>query len=456
MQHAAALLLLLAVCAAAIPQNNPPSTDGAAQTPQPLPAAQAVPSNTLAHATAIIGLCDDAGKQVSDKSAVGLNDLLWVVVSTSADPPPPGSVPGKSGAEAPCSNSTAPASASKVQLDASQYALFFNGRELEGLDDAVYDSARHAFGFRLARNDQNKAVWARLLGSPTTSLHRSVSVALGERKKDRTPEPGITGIGNSATFGLRMFSAIWLGIAVAAIILVLYVVWGHARSNTTLRDNLLPQLPPDRQPYSLARWQMAFWFVLIFGAFIFLYILLWDYNTVSNQALALMGISAATALAAVAVDIVKDSPADAANRALQALGLNTYADVLRVREQIAVRIAELAAAAKPAAELADSAHRHLQQLQIEIQDRNNILRTYEDKSRPFVTQGWLKDITTDVNGPTIHRMQVVCWTIALGIVFVIGVYRDLAMPADFSGTLLALMGISSAGYVGFKYPEKNN
>jgi hypothetical protein len=451
----AAALLLLTICVAAIAQNNPPSTDEAAQTPQPA-AAEPVSSNTLAHATAIIGLCDDAGKQVSDKSAVGLNDLLWVVVSTSADPPPPGNVPGKSGVEAPCSNSTAPASASKVQLDASQYALFFNGRELEGLDDAVYDSARHAFGFRLARNDQNKAVWARLLGSPTTSLHRSVSVALGERKKDRTPEPGITGIGNSATFGLRMFSAIWLGIAVAAIILVLYVVWGHARSNTTLRDNLLPQLPPDRQPYSLARWQMAFWFVLIFGAFIFLYILLWDYNTVSNQALALMGISAATALAAVAVDIVKDSPADAANRALQALGLNTYADVLRVREEIAVRIAELAAAAKPAAELADSAHRHLQQLQIEIQDRNNILRTYEDKSRPFVTQGWLKDITTDVNGPTIHRMQVVCWTIALGIVFVIGVYRDLAMPADFSGTLLALMGISSAGYVGFKYPEKNN
>jgi hypothetical protein len=430
MRRAAALLLLLAVCAAAIPQNNPPTTDGTAQTPQLLPAAEALPSNTLAHATAITGLCDDAGKQVSDKSAVGLNGLLWVVVSTSADPPPPGSVPGKSGAEVPCSNPTAPASASKVQLDASQYALFFNGRELEGLDDAVYDSARHAFGFRLARNDQNKAVWARLLGSPTTSLHRSVSVVLGERKKDRTPEPAITGIGNSATFGLRMFSATWLGIAVAAIILVLYVVWGHARSNTTLRDNLLPQLPPDRQPYSLARWQMAFWFVLIFAAFIFLYLLLWDYTTVSNQALALMGISAATALAAVAVDVVKDSPADAANRALQALGLNTYADVLRVREEIAVRKAELAEAAKAAAELADPAQRHLQQLQVEI--------------------------TTDINGPTIHRVQVLCWTIALGIVFVIGVYRDLAMPADFSGTLLALMGISSAGYVGFKYPEKNN
>jgi hypothetical protein len=34
---------------------------------------------------------------------------------------------------------------------------------------------------------------------------------------------------------------------------------------------------------------MAFWFVLIFVCFIFLYILLWDYNTPSPQALVLMG-----------------------------------------------------------------------------------------------------------------------------------------------------------------------
>jgi hypothetical protein len=283
-----------------------------------------------------------------------------------------------------------------------------------------------------------------------------------------------------------MFSPLRLGFAVAAIILVLYMVWGHARSNTTLRDNLLPQLPPGSQPYSLARWQMAFWFVLIFASFIFLYVLLWDYNTISDQALGFMGISATTALAAVAVDVLKNSPADDANRALQALGLNAYADVLRVREEIAVRKTQIpaaendlaakkaaaeqakaaahgahgntgpAAAAKAAAELADSAQRYLQQLQAEIQDRNNILRTYDDRSRPFVTQGWLKDITTDINGPTVHRVQVLCWTMALGFVFLVGVYRDLTMPADFSGTLLALMGISSAGYVGFKYPEKNN
>ena len=95
------------------------------------------------------------------------------------------------------------------------------------------------------------------------------------------------------------------------------------------------------------------------------------------------------------------------------------------------------------------------QLQVEINDRNVVLRTYRDRIGPFVSQGWFKDITTDLNGTAIHRLQVVCWTGALGIVFVIGVYHDLSMPA-FSATLLALMGISSAGYVGFKYPEVNN
>ena len=90
-----------------------------------------------------------------------------------------------------------------------------------------------------------------------------------------------------------------------------------------------------------------------------------------------------------------------------------------------------------------------------MQDRQAILRTYEEKIRPFTTEGWFKDLTTDLNGAAIHRLQVFCWTWVLGGVFLVGVYRDLAMP-DFNATLLALMAISSAGYVGFKFPEVNN
>ena len=287
-------------------------------------------------------------------------------------------------------------------------------------------------------------------------------------------------------FDFTLISWPWLGLAGALIGVVLIAVWGHARSSTTLRDNFLPQLPAREQTYSLGRWQMAFWFVLIFGSFVFLYVLLWDYNTVSPQSLALMGISGATALAAVAVDAAKDSPADAANRALQALGLFTHADVIRTNEEIEARKAleaaarteyderafaaaqaretadvhagdpQLRLAADSAVETAAAALRNLNQIQAEIQDRRNVIRAYEDKTRPFKSQGWLKDLTTDINGPTVHRIQVLCWTVALGLVFLVGVYRELAMPPDFSATLLALMGISSAGYVGFKWPEKNN
>jgi hypothetical protein len=92
---------------------------------------------------------------------------------------------------------------------------------------------------------------------------------------------------------------------------------------------------------------------------------------------------------------------------------------------------------------------------VEIQDRKLVLQTYQDKIKPFVSEGWFKDVTTDLNGTALHRLQALCWTLVLGVVFAIGVYENLSM-AEFSGTLLALMGISSAGYVGFKYPEANS
>jgi hypothetical protein len=381
---------------------------------------------------------------------------------------------------------------------AGQYVLFLNDTEVKGLPPADYttlQNGKRALVFKLVRNADNGAFWRELLGSPKGSrVH--FAVGLGERAQPCVPSApcntadisirGIDAPKNPVGFDFVLISWGRFALAAALVVGAVVLIWGHARSSTTLRDNLLPQLSPRQQTYSLGRWQMAFWFVLIFASFVFLYLLLWDYNTVSTQALALMGISGATALAAVAVDAAKDSPADAVNRALQALGLYTYADVLRIDQELNDRKAEipgaqkdfdasaaagirarqaaaaaaddtqLARSAADADELARIAQRRLAQLQTEIQDRLNIKRAYADKTKPFVSQGWLKDLITDINGPALHRIQVLCWTVVLGIVFIIGVYRELAMPPDFSATLLALMGISGAGYVGFKWPEKNS
>jgi hypothetical protein len=69
------------------------------------------------------------------------------------------------------------------------------------------------------------------------------------------------------------------------------------------------------------------------------------------------------------------------------------------------------------------------------------------------TDGFLSDVLSDINGPTFHRLQIVVWTVVLGLIFILSVWRKLAMP-EFSETLLALMGISAGTYIGFKIPER--
>lgn len=514
--YALVILAVSAVAATCVADSQPgpqapPAAPPTAATPAPSgtgPSDAADPGGQPP-APVIAKLCNTRGTEIDGNrpSGVGLNDVLWVVLGTE-----PASAGGAATdvswcrPNAPVKLATAPgvnnqpatrspgaaATAQSGELDASQYVLFLNGRQLSGVA-AVYDGSRHALGFRLTRSDSNAALWREILGSPTAST-RAVTVALGVVEPGGAVTPTIVGTGTKGKFELRVYSVPWLIAAAVAVVAVVLLVFGTAKTTTTLRDNLLPQLPPNQQPYSLGRCQMAFWFVLIFVAFLFLYILLWDYNTVSPQALALMGISAATALASVAVDVVKDSPADAVNRGLQALELNSYADVERLRHdlassQAAVPAAQAAlqtkqsaaaqavaaaaaaagdptatvqakSAAQSAADAAVAAVRDatqlVNQLQSDVRDRSNMLRTWRDKTQPFLSEGIWKDLTTDINGPTVHRMQVIFWTLALGVVFVVGVYRDLAMPPDFSATLMALMGISGASYVGFKYPEQNN
>ncbi|MCX6249447.1 MAG: hypothetical protein NTX61_01725 [Bacteroidetes bacterium] len=65
------------------------------------------------------------------------------------------------------------------------------------------------------------------------------------------------------------------------------------------------------------------------------------------------------------------------------------------------------------------------------------------------SQGFFKDLLSDEVGYSVHRSQFVLWTIIMGIYFIEQVVTRMKMP-DFPETLLALMGISSAGYVGLK------
>ncbi|HEY2682228.1 MAG TPA: hypothetical protein VGI93_01855 [Steroidobacteraceae bacterium] len=419
-------VMLVMILVAGTVASQTPAPDS--QTPVAVPA---TPNAAVGRPLAITGLVEDAtntlvsadGSSAYPPSHVGLGGKLWVLLNE--EPP----------------------------LTADKYVLFLNGSELKriGASKASYGAvgrpAVPALVFTLERNDDNAALWNGILGAPK-SAHVPVTVSLGERAAEGSVNQSsiVAAAAGNATFLFRVFSVTRLLLAIGVIAVVMVLVWGHARSRSTLRDSYLPQLEPARQTYSLARWQMAFWFTLVFSVFIFLFLLLGDTNTITAQALSLMGISGLTAICAEAVDAQKYSPADAANRGLRALGLDSYEDVIRVRKEIEDRQTELGSTV-------DIQRR--QQLTIEISDRNSVLRTYDDKTRLFTSQGWFTDISTDLNGTALHRLQVLCWTVTLGCIFVYLAYRNLSMP-EFNGTLLALMGISSAGYVGFKFQEVNN
>jgi hypothetical protein len=72
---------------------------------------------------------------------------------------------------------------------------------------------------------------------------------------------------------------------------------------------------------------------------------------------------------------------------------------------------------------------------------------------PVPSRGlWLDLVADDKGVVALDRLQVVVWTIVLGGVFLNSVFWDLTMP-EFNATLLALMGISSGTYIGFKLPN---
>lgn len=71
----------------------------------------------------------------------------------------------------------------------------------------------------------------------------------------------------------------------------------------------------------------------------------------------------------------------------------------------------------------------------------------------YTSKGFFKDMLSDSNGISLYRFQIAVWTLVIGYIFIFNVWDNLSMP-QFDNTLLALMGISSGTYLGFKIPEQ--
>jgi hypothetical protein len=190
---------------------------------------------------------------------------------------------------------------------------------------------------------------------------------------------------------------------------------------------------------------MAVWFVVVVGAYLYVWMMTGTFSAISVTALTLIGVSGATGLVAATMDSSKRAEALKARIALQ-----SERDALDAALNMAGGLrAQLAAAVAGSPE-------SLQLLATLMAKQTRLNELQQLAAAPVAgatpSQGWYLDLLSDQSGVSFHRLQMAVWTLVLAFVFVRAVRVDVLMP-DFDATLLGLLGVSSGTYLGFKFPE---
>jgi hypothetical protein len=315
--------------------------------------------------------------------------------------------------------------------------LFVNGIDT-GVLAQKSDAMTGTMTFPLDRNEKNKAVWAPLLYDPIFRRHEDMAISAG--LSGEQPLPRLATSNMKIIFDkIYLVGAMWFWVVLIVAIVIGTIV--YARNSDMLRDG--PKVGDERQTYSLARVQMAWWFVLIVVAYVLIWVVTGDRDTITTSLLGLMGISAATALTAVAITPRGEERAAAERDRLTGVKTSAAARMQQLDTELATttdpvtrtKLAELRASA-----------------QKEIDDANVAIAQVRNH---YPSKNLWTDVVTDARGSVaLDRFQIVVWTIVLGGIFIASVVWELTMP-EFNATLLALMGISAGTYVGFKIPERS-
>lgn len=310
-----------------------------------------------------------------------------------------------------------------------------------------------------SKNPEVKQNWASLLGAPIPSF--------GDVDSNQ-PKPGFFTRPVDIAIGLDDGSK-WISyineekgvyvvleqvnqLKLLTFMFFLLIVFGTVVLYKPLRGALkeaLSDIGPKPQtgstkPWSLARCQMAFWLILVTVSFVSIWVTTGALDGISESALALIGIGTGAALGSVAIDISGDSQSKRNELDQKLLGMQV--EVQGIEQELQQNQALTTDQRKYKERLLVALHHNQEQI------KEKILRISENNP----SQGFLKDILSDPDGnAALHRIQIVIWTLILGIIYVYSVWETLAMP-EFNPTLVALQGLSAGAYLGFKIPDKKS
>ncbi len=281
--------------------------------------------------------------------------------------------------------------------DCRNLVLYLDGIAIAGSPAESCEPADGEVRFRLDITPASDTAWHALLGKPT-GFHREVSASVGTAGGFAVPSDLTILLAVLPELDFYLFLLLFLASA---------VVFAQLARKTDILRNPNADAGDRPKPYSLARFQMALWFFLAVAAYVFMWMITAELDTITTSVLALIGISSGTALGSTLIDGGKKQQGNA---------------------QSAPPEPQAPLAGAPAPEAVSPV-------------------------RGASSGSFLTDVLTDAGGINLQRFQMFAWTIVLGSIFCASVYQTLAMP-QFSATLLGLMGVSSGTFLTFKFPEQ--
>ena len=331
--------------------------------------------------------------------------------------------------------------------DASKLVPYINGLAIRGnYPEEIHPSKNH-LQFHLQITPENKQAWIDLLGEPR-SARKPVAFSVGLDNQ----APFDSAVDQSNPVSLTVVSTVYGWVALVVVLLTFVLLIWLARTTNLIRDGGECPVPGKQRPYNLGRTQMAFWFFLIYASYLTIWLITDALDTITASLLALMGISAGTALSEAMIDSGKLNASSDQFQSLSAEKQSLEQSIPALESQVAEINSKKTLLPDDTANR-DSLNNQLQTNRTRLAQLNQQIQTLTPAADAGVSKGFIRDILSDASGYSFHRFQIFAWTIVLGIIFVSSVYNNLTMP-EFSATLLGLMGLSSGTYIGFKFPEK--
>jgi len=319
--------------------------------------------------------------------------------------------------------------------------LYINGLPIKGsypipIKDSLGRISK--LEFTLNRSSASKEVWDVLLRRPDIEDRSDKKVTVSIGLEDDTDL-----FADKDNFNLVIIKESTIYIFAIGLLLLFTATIALGIKTNLLREQVILSAEVGRKPYSLALVQLAFWSFLIIASYFAIYIVTSEFPPITGSVLTLIGISSGTALGSVLINYSKFTEAETADNKIAA-----------EKTVLKLRIEEIE-------ELLSSKTKPVNSIELKNEMEMKEIRYYElSKTQPLIptdimrtSRGFWRDILSDSNGISLYRFQIAVWTLIIGFIFIIDVYNTLSMP-QFDNTLLALMGISSGTYLGFKFPEK--